>query len=237
MSAQYKNYSHYLNDGWHKEPKEMFKFLANEMGDLEKYTNGQLLDIGCASGELLAYLSTVFPHLNFTGVDVFNDLISSCEQTLPDMKFINASALELPQAFDNQFDIVTVVSMISILDTDQLPIFWDNILRVIKPGGVVYILSPFNEYGVDCEIRHRKRLNQTPGEWESGWNIFSKETVSESIGERCKHWSFTPFNFGLDLERREDPVRTWTIKTEQNDRQLMNGLKLLVDLYLFKVHF
>ncbi len=52
-STQYKNYHHYLTDGWSKEPKEMFKFLAEQMKTLPLISGQKVLDIGCATGELI----------------------------------------------------------------------------------------------------------------------------------------------------------------------------------------
>jgi hypothetical protein len=104
-----------------------------------------------------------------------------------------------------------------------------------NPRDTIFILSPLNEYGVDCEIKHRKRHRQAKGEWEKGWNIFSQETIVEHIQAHCQSWSFYPFKIGCDLDQREDPVRTWTMKTESNDRQLTNGLKLMIDHYLIKI--
>ncbi|WP_241651759.1 class I SAM-dependent methyltransferase [Legionella pneumophila] len=154
--AQYKNYYHYISDGWSKEPKEMFKFLAQKIKELPLKPGSKLLDIGCATGELIHFLSKHFPQLQYTGIDVFDDLIEVCKVLQPNVNFINASALDLPFEFENQFDIITVVSVISIFDTIDLDIFWDNLFKATKDNGVIYVLSPFNEYGVDCEIRHRK---------------------------------------------------------------------------------
>jgi len=39
------------------------------------------------------------------------------------------------------------------------------------------------------------------------------------------------FRFQGTLERRPDPVRTWTLATAEDPQQLTNGLKLLVDHY------
>ncbi|HAT3818999.1 TPA: class I SAM-dependent methyltransferase [Legionella pneumophila] len=234
--AQYKNYYHYISDGWSKEPKEMFKFLAQKIKELPLKPGSKLLDIGCATGELIHFLSKHFPQLQYTGIDVFDDLIEVCKVLQPNVNFINASALDLPFEFENQFDIITVVSVISIFDTIDLDIFWDNLFKATKDNGVIYVLSPFNGYGVDCEIRHRKRINNIKGEWERGWNIFCKETIAEYLEGRCKNWFFHPFKFNLELNQREDVIRTWTMKTEFNDKQLTNGMKLLVDHYLLEIH-
>ncbi len=235
-STQYKNYHHYLTDGWSKEPKEMFKFLAEQMKTLPLISGQKVLDIGCATGELIHFLSQQFRQLSYSGVDVFDELIDTCKHLQPHVQFLNASALNLPEEFNNQFDIVTVVSVISIFNTSELQQFWDNLFRVTKKNSVIYVLSPFNEFGVDCEIRHRKRIDDVKGDWERGWNIFCMETIAEFLENRCERWDFYPFKFNLDLKQRKDPVRTWTMKTEFNERQLRNGMKLMVDHSLLEIH-
>ncbi|HAT1993465.1 TPA: class I SAM-dependent methyltransferase [Legionella pneumophila] len=236
MSAQYKNYQHYLIDGWKKEPKEMFKFIASKMDAIQLPDKANFLDVGCATGEFIYYLSSRFSQFRYTGIDVFDDLILECKKLQPEKTFLNASVLDLPKSFDKKFDIITVVSVISIFDENELSLFWNNLFRAIKDGGVIFLLSPFNEFGVDCEIRHRKRIDNNRGDWERGWNIFCKETIIEHIESRCNSWEFHPFKFNLNLNPRKDPVRTWTMKTEHNDKQLVNGLKLMIDHYLLQIN-
>lgn len=235
MSVNYQNFQHYINEGWSKEPKEIFKFLDHFISQENRNENLNLLDVGCATGELIYFLSRRYPDYNFTGIDVFDDLIKQCSELQPDKEFFKSSILELPGFLEQQFDIVTVVGVMSIFDDEELPTFFNNLFKACRPGASIYIISPFNEYGVDCEIKHRKYQHGKKGNWEKGWNIFSKETIGGYIENQCKQWSFHPFKISFDLKQKEDPVRTWTMKTELNERQLTNGLKLLVDHYLLKI--
>ncbi len=235
MSANYQNFEHYITEGWSKNPKEIFKFLDFFIAQEKRNAPVSLLDVGCATGELIYFLSDHYPQFRYTGIDVFDDLIEHCKKLQPDKEFLNASILELPDSLYHQFDIITVVGVMSIFDESELQIFFSNLFKACRPGATIYILSPFNEFGVDCEITHRKRKKGVKGEWEKGWNVFSKETIGELIQNQCNQWSFHPFRIHFDLKPKEDPVRTWTMRTETNERQLTNGLKLLIDHYLLKI--
>lgn len=235
MSVNYENFQHYITEGWSKNPKEIFKFLDFYIAQEQRDSKLSVLDVGCATGEFLYFLSSRYPEYSFTGIDVFDDLIDQCKTLQTDKEFIKASILDLPANLERQFDIITVVGVMSIFDEAELSIFFNNLFKACRPGAAIYILSPFNEYGVDCEIKHRKRPNGIKGNWEKGWNVFSKETIAEFIENKCSKWSFHPFRINFDLKPKEDPVRTWTLKTETNERQLTNGLKLLVDHYLLKI--
>lgn len=229
--AHYRNHGHYIAEGWAREPKESFKEVAAHIARLHQDAPGRLLDVGCATGELIGYLGGRFPGLSFTGVDVFEELLAEARKLAPCATFLRSSALELPEALHGAFDIVTAIGCMSIFDETEIEIFWSNLLRAVRPGGTVIVLAPLNEYGVDTMIRHRKRMGGRLGAWETGWNIFSRETVQEilsGLGQPCELHRFSP---DLRLAPREDPVRTWTVGTEHNPRQLTNGLKLLVDHY------
>jgi trans-aconitate methyltransferase len=232
--ADYRNFRHYIGDGWNKEPKESFRAVADHLG-FQKVGRGSLLDVGCATGELLGFLGLKFPELSLTGVDVFDDLLVTASQNLPAARFIKASALDLSQTFPESFDVVTAIGVMSIFDETQLLRFWQNLLDSTRPGGLIIVLAPLNEFGVDSLISHRKRQGGRRLDWEGGWNIFSLATVSELLAELGQEVNFERFVFKSVLLQREDPVRTWTLPTESNPHQLTNGLKLLVDHYFIVV--
>lgn len=233
--SSYKNFDHYISEGWLQQPKESFKALAALMRSHAEQPSGQLLDVGCATGELLAYLSQQFPNLNPTGVDVFDALLTAGRTQMPAATFLNASALELPVALRERFDFVTAVGVMSIFDEIQLETFWRNLLDATAPGGLIAVLSPLNEYGVDTITRHRKRNPGSTLAWESGWNVFSTTTIEDTLQKMGHQVSFERFIFKPVLQQREDPVRTWTLPTATNSHQLTNGLKLLVDHYFMLV--
>jgi len=228
--AVYRNHEHYLAEGWSKEPKEMFKVAGRIIAERKGLEGLRVLDVGCAAGEFLGYLNAIMAEATFTGVDVAEELLVAGRALFPEVDFINASALDLPSGLKD-FDLVCAMGCMSIFDESQIEIFWDNMFGAVRPGGLVLVLSPLNEYGVDAMIRHRKRFDGRPGPWETGWNIFAMETIRELVDARGARISFERFQIPMDLPRREDPVRTWTISTSDSPRQLMNGIKLLINHY------
>ena len=234
--ARYANFGHYITEAWAASPKQTFRDLASHIALLRGAdAGGELLDVGCATGELVAYLRTVFPALRATGVDVFDPLLEEARKRVPSATFVKGSALGLPRELNGAFDIVTAMGVMSIFDEDEIAAFWENLLAAAKPGGLVIALSPLNEYGVDTMIRHRKRMGGRALGWETGWNIHAIDTITEITAARGRTVRFERFRFEGELAPREDPVRTWTLATADNPRQLTNGLKLLVDHYFMIV--
>jgi len=229
--AVYANHGHYIAEGWSTEPKESFKALADLLEARGVGPGAALLDVGCATGELLAHLATRFEGARLVGVDVADELVATARRLLPEAEFAQASALDLPAEHTGAFDTVTAMGCMSIFDEAEVETFWDNLFRAAKPGGLIVVFSPLNEHGVDAVIRHRKRLGGKAGPWEAGWNVFSTDTVAELVAARGGTLEFERFELPFDLAPREDPVRTWTLRTERRERQLTNGLKLLIDHY------
>lgn len=229
-SAKYRNHGHYIKEGWSREPKESFKAAWNIISSSVDKDVAKVLDVGCATGEFIGFLSKCIPDARFVGVDVTEDLLDEGRRLLPQAEFVNASALALPSELKD-FDIVCAIGCMSIFDETQIEAFWDNLLGAVRPGGLVLVLSPLNEFGVDAMIRHRKRPDGVAGDWESGWNIFSQETIREILQARGVELVLERFELPIDLPPSADPIRTWTMATANRERQLTNGLKLLVDHY------
>src|SRR5262249_61176664 len=99
----------------------------------------------------------------------------------------------------------------SIFDESDIATFWRSIVAAAKPDGLVIVLAPLNEHGVDTMIRHRKRVGGRTSGWETGWNIHAMETVSEVVARLDRTVRFERFRFEGTLAPREDPVRTWTL--------------------------
>ena len=234
--AKYRNFGHYIGEGWSPEPKQSFVALAEHlMAERGGDVAGELLDIGCATGELMGYLGARFPNLRCTGADVFDELLVQGRKNLPSATFVNASALALPAAFNSRFDIVTAVGVASVFDETEIETFWRNLLHATRPGGSIAVLSPLNDFGVDTIIRHRKRRDGATLAWETGWNVFAIETITEIVRALGGSIRIERFRFQGTLARRDDPVRTWTLPTAADPQQLTNGLKLLVDHYFMLV--
>jgi SAM-dependent methyltransferase len=225
----YKNHAYYIAAGWSDEPKERFKaiipFVERDLG----LKNLRVLDVGCATGELLGFLGKSIEGATLTGVDVSEDLFEAARTMLPQAEFRIASAIDLPKDFDNQFDLVTSIGCMSIFDHTEINSYWSNLISACRPGGLIVVLAPMNEFGVDVMVQHRKRMPERTPIWETGWNIFSLETIHEILAGLNQTATTQPFQIPFAVAPHADPVKTWTTRFGDNEFQLTNGLKLLIN--------
>jgi len=104
--------------------------------------NSKVLEVGCATGALTAYLAKTgcVP----TGVDLSSDMIELAKHKNTDIEYLEADVMDLP--FDaNSFDVVLATSLINIVDKKTKAI--NELSRTCKKGGVITILVPSDSFG------------------------------------------------------------------------------------------
>lgn len=211
-----------------KEPKEIFKHLGRLMA-LSTGKDLSVLDIGCASGDLLTFLST-FPSVSeCVGVDFNRNLVKVANQTdIPkcEFRFGDAQTFKLKKKFDR----VTMSGVITIFDRFEPAM--ENLLRHLKPDGRAFVISPFNDYDIDVRIKFRN--NKFSQKWQTGYNLFPIGKVTEFIQK--KKWSVKVHTHVMpfDLSQQEDALRAWTTNVD-GERHLMNGLHLLYNLKILEI--
>jgi cyclopropane fatty-acyl-phospholipid synthase-like methyltransferase len=225
----------YRDEGLPQEPKQYFVQVADliEKATLEKPT--ELLDVGCANGWFIHYLHQRFSKFNYTGIDIFDEFFTDARRFTPEATFVKQSMLDHTGSNLKQYDIVTALAVMQILDDTEVTDFFDFLFNSVKPGGRIYLFAPFNEHGIDVILKYRHHMKRDASKWFPGGNAYSFETLEELISNKCQKYRIIPFNIGMHLPASEDPRRGWTIKTEKTDFQMINGLKLLMDQYIVEI--
>lgn len=108
---------------------------------------GNVLDYGCGAGHLLNEMLAESA-VNFYGLDFSADSINETRRRTSSKANLKQLLLveDLPTAFaDKQFDSITLIETIEHLQDDILNKTMQEIFRILKPGGKVFITTPFNE--------------------------------------------------------------------------------------------
>lgn len=219
----------YLNEDHASNPKEYFKKAANIIEPLT--TDGlTLVDVGCAGGDFLKYVHSIYPKLELFGVDAFESMVeetkkrvSSCQTFVGDL---NKEKLELEKG---PFDIVTMLGVISIFSNEN----WiSNFFNLIKPGGTGLIFGMVNPYPYDVFVT----LRNEEGENEFGWNSWSNKTLQDRFEGLGAEVETTWWNPPVDVPNRaDDPLRSWSILTQDGDRMFVNGSRMVHDFAFVKI--
>lgn len=235
MEPSYKNYAVYLREDHHAQPKERDKLLVDLIANRKVAADESFLDVGCATGALIGYLQTKFPDFRFTGIDVFPELISEARRKVPSAIFHIRSAIGLSDDWKGRFGISVCTGVLGIFDEAEAQKVLDGLIAVTRPGGLVYVFANFNDVDADVLVTHRKWRNGVCGEWEKGWNIYSRRTIASWISGKAKSFRFIPFEMPFPIERVDDPSRTYTFRDEQGHLLLANGLRILANLEYLEI--
>ena len=102
----------------------------------------------------------------------------------------------------------------------------------------MFLHGLFNNYPIDVNIKYNLSADYGKNVLESGWNIFSKQSVSRWLESRpdVMSFEFSDFQIGVDLEPQDDPARSWTFKDENHKRLITNGLCIVQPHSLLHIH-
>jgi len=224
----------YLNEDRSENPKEIFKYVASKIEKINLRSGSTLLDVGCATGEFIFYLMKKFPGLKFTGIDVSEAMINRASEKMPKVNYFCKDILTETHNPNQKYNVVTCMGAIQIFDEIESSL--KNLLMHAKKNGYVYIVGIFNEYPVDVIMRYR-RTNLKNSIWETGWNLFCKETYENTLKslDYDMVWEWYDFRMPFSLNKQIDPMRSWTIKTGFNSHQLVNGASQLINLKVLEI--
>jgi len=213
----------YLKSDRYNKPKEAYKLLYRILKKrLSKTKNYELLDVGCANGELLFFLNKKFSNIKFYGVDIRNDLIKVARKKLPSDIYLKKFDYNQKKNLNKKFDIIICCGVIGIFD--NLKFFFKNIKKNIKKNSILFLFCVFNEYDFDI-IQSYKDLNSKITNYQTGWNIWSIKTIKKYMKEKkiIKH----PFEIKFDVKQnKKDLMRSWTIKINKR-RYFTNALSII----------
>lgn len=98
---------------------------------------GKVLDIGCGNGYGFRYLRKN----DYYGIDYYEPSIQEGRRLFPEANFLCSQLPELPFAAES-FDNVLCLEVIEHLEEKDVLTLLDEIHRILKPQGVLFISSP-----------------------------------------------------------------------------------------------
>tara|TARA_B110000003_G_scaffold276186_1_gene321370 strand:+ start:2049 stop:2759 length:711 start_codon:yes stop_codon:yes gene_type:complete len=223
----------YLKENRYNKPKEMFKFIEKKALNRNSI-NKKICDFGCAAGEFLFYLNKKKSNNEYTGIDIRKDLLKKAKKYVPQAIFKRGSVLNKNINKKNIFDISFLIGVHPIFDDFRK--CFSNLIYWTKPKGEIFICDMFNPHPVDVIIKYRLSKDYKKNAFETGWNIFSKESVIKFLkkNRKVKSYKFEEFVMPFHLKQQKDPVRSWTVAMNKK-KVMINGLSIIQPQTLLKI--
>lgn len=147
----YTSISKYYSEIFPFNPAQL-NFVKNRA---EELAGKQILDIGCATGELAYQLAN--EGANVTGIDLNEDLLKQAKENRahPNCYFLFGNMLNLKTDFEpGQFDVVLCFgnTLVHLEDQKQIKLMLEGVYSVLKPGGY-FLLQILNyDYILDEQV-------------------------------------------------------------------------------------
>lgn len=182
------------------------------------------LDVGCATGDLVAFVARNMRSVKLTGIDIDPQLIALA-RARKDMEGVTLAVADGLSSFIGKFDVVTSFGTLGIFDAFE-PLL-ENLLANTVAGGRVYVQALLNPDDIDVRIAYRDHVNGL--DWMRGFNIFSRQQVERWAVARGLQVRFLDFRMKANLQKREQfPHRAHTLDLADGTRRTTNGLCLLL---------
>lgn len=205
--ATVRHDSFYLAEKWPSEPKEFFKFLGGlALSTVPNATS--ILDVGCATGEFLRYVATLYPKASLSGLDIRPEFAERARTLLPSMAF-SVGDIESGKGLpESKFDLV-FMSGFNQYFSDFRP--WLRNVRAVTRG-VAYVFGVFNPEDVDVYTTVRRSQGGDPIEW----NMISHKSITAFLDREQARHRFIDWSIPVANPRKHaDPMRSWTVSTDE----------------------
>jgi len=170
-----------------------------------------LIDVGCANGDLLNFISKKIPNKNYVGTDVSSKLLKLAKKNNQKIKFIRDDITKKNYK-KLKTDIIHCAGVLNIFDNVENII--SQLISRCKRKGNIYITHYFNDYGIDYITRYRDNNNSNQKQIsEMGWNVFSKLTLKKIL-----------------KKNKKDLMRTWSTYYK-GEKYFVNGLNFFNKIY------
>ena len=232
----------YLKSNTYDKPKQVHLELSKIINKKLKNTKSKykhVIDIGCANGELIYLLNKIYNKCNYTGYDVLKPLIQKAKKkmkNIENIKFKYGSVLNKNLIKKSSGTAIILSGVLSMFDNFEKVI--SNLIYWTKNKGEVVIYGVFNDNPIDVFIKYRKTSNYNKFFLESGWNTFSKQSISNYLNKKkeVEKFKFKKFNIKFNLKKnKNDLLRTWTFKNQKGNRLTTNGLNVIFQLYFLTI--
>jgi SAM-dependent methyltransferase len=115
-----------------------------------------LLEIGCGTGYVLSGISKNFPSSKLLGSEIFLVGLDFSSVRLPDVKFIQMDARNIP--FENEFDVIGAFDVLEHIKEDKEVL--KQIFMALEPKGLMVLTVPQHPWlwsTIDEQAHHERR--------------------------------------------------------------------------------
>ncbi|HRO47783.1 class I SAM-dependent methyltransferase [Agriterribacter sp.] len=151
------NYEVYYNDGL-DTAREIISLLGKQYDILHKGT--RCLDWGCGPARVTRHLPGLLPEAELHAVDYNEQYINWCKSKIKGIRFEQTNISPPTLYPDAYFNIVMGLSVFTHLSELSHYAWLNELYRIIKPGGILFITTQGKSYEYKLSADERHKFNE-----------------------------------------------------------------------------
>ena len=172
-----------------KKSKEFANIVTKHVNE----NRPKILEIGCGTGEYTKRIAKLLPQASITGLDISKNIVKVAKRKC---KKVNNTSFVVRGAYkttypQSSFDVVCGFYVLHHLDINKTK---KEILRILKPGGVLFFYEPNILNPVVYLIKSNKTLKRMVGDSPDEWAI-NPITIKNMFGKRFRAISIVQTEF------------------------------------------
>ena len=151
------SYEFYYNDGL-ETAREIMNLLGKQYDILQK--GMRCLDWGCGPARVTRHLPDLLPEAELHAADYNEQYINWCKSKIKGIQFEQTN-ISPPMLYpDAYFNIVMGLSVFTHLSEINHYAWMDELCRIIKPGGILFITTQGKSYEYKLSADERYKFNE-----------------------------------------------------------------------------
>lgn len=222
----------YLKENRYKKPKESFKFLINLLTRFTKKNKKyQLLDIGCANGELIFNLEKKFKNFEIKGTDIDKELLKKAQKNCKNKENFFVCDISKKKLNIGKFDIIIIQGVLCYYDDPS--VILRNLKNSLNKNGQIFLFDNLNVYPLETYVKYMKTYDKKKVLY-SGWNVHSIDKIKSFFKGKKK--STYKFNIKKNIKKNPtDIMRSWTILLDKK-RHFTNAINMIQNQYWLRIY-
>jgi ubiquinone/menaquinone biosynthesis C-methylase UbiE len=208
------------------ERREESGLYAEIAQSLPKIEIGRILDIGTGSGHQLRVIHEIYPTLELFGLDISEASIRVAYRTLEGTEVdLRVGSIESTTYTNDFFDIATCNASMSYWENPS--VCFDEIFRILKPGGSAALFEPKKEMDID-EVVRIINANLADKSW-------LRRLAATSLNKFGLRWGRTLGMKLYSVDELEAIVRKSCFGNNFSiERKILQNLPIFVQIKLYK---
>ena len=134
---------------YYTESIESAVSLKKTFSKYVRLENLKILDCGCGPGRIIRHFPKIIGKgCEFYATDYNEKSIKWCAENLPGIKFNKNTLFAKLKYPDQYFDIIYGLSIITHLSEEMHYNWYNELYRILKPGGILYLTSQGENYRI-----------------------------------------------------------------------------------------